>query len=127
MSGVRSLTSNLDLLDAPPPEQIVTRHAPERVQRLDEEHREALTEVVHWIYGAGGGLVFGLLPRPVRAHAAAGPVYGVLVWVAFELSLAPLLDVQPGRRKVLGRVMLVIDHLLYGVVVGGLLAPEPAR
>jgi hypothetical protein len=125
MTGVRTITSNLGLVEESPPRKIVEQHGPHLVRRLPEQYREAATEVAHWCYGTGGGLMYGLLPAVVRRHPTSGPVYGLAIWIAFELGIAPLLGIQHSQRRVLGRVVLFLDHVLYGVVVGGRLAPEP--
>jgi hypothetical protein len=125
MSGTRSVTANLGLMEQPPPRKIVERHGPRPLQRLPESYVEAATEVFHWAYGTGGGLVFGLLPTKVRQHPLTGPAFGLVVWLGFELGIGPALGVEHRQRRVMGRVMLGLDHVLYGVVVAGRLAPEP--
>lgn len=125
MSGTRSITSNLGLMEDPPPRKIVERHGPRPLRRLPEQYFEAATEAAHWAYGAGGGWLFGLFPAKVRQHPLTGPAYGLAVWVAFETGIGPLLGVQPRHRRVVGRIVLGLDHVLYGVVVAGRLAPEP--
>lgn len=125
MTGVRTVTAAVGGHDKSPPEAIVEKHAPERVRRMPRRRREAVTEVVHWLYGAAGGAVFGLLPRRVRTHRAAGPVYGLSIWLAFELGIAPLLGVRHAReRPALWRAVVAADHILYGIVVAGWAAPE---
>jgi hypothetical protein len=87
--------------------------------RVPVDHAAA-TELVHWAFGAAAGAVFGALPAVVRRPAWAGPVYGLVVWVGFEMTLAPLLGFPHARRrKILGRVAVAADHALYGAVVGG--------
>ncbi|HET7326139.1 MAG TPA: hypothetical protein VFJ14_02520, partial [Nocardioidaceae bacterium] len=125
MSGVRSLTANVGLLEQTPPERILEDQAPELMRRLDSGQRAAAAEVAHWAYGAGGGLIFGLLPARVRAHPLTGPSYGVAIWLSFELGIAPLLGIEYDERRVTSRLTLVADHVLYGIVVSGRLAPEP--
>jgi hypothetical protein len=125
MSGTRSITANVGLMEATPPRKIVERHGPRPLRRLPEHYLQAATEIVHWAYGTGGGLAFGLLPAGVRKHPATGPVFGLTVWMAFELGIGPVLGVEHRERRVLGRVVLALDHVLYGVVVAGRLAPEP--
>jgi hypothetical protein len=126
MSGMREFTANAGLLEKSPPEAIVERHGPKRVQRLAAEHRSAITELAHWCYGAAGGTAFGLLPRRLREDPRTGPVYGLCVWLAFELGIGPLLGVQyPEQRRLLHRAMLALDHIVYGIVVSGRLAPAP--
>lgn len=126
MTGMRTVTANVGLGQQTPPEAIVERHAPRPVQRLRPERRAAVTELVHVAYGAAGGVVFGLLPPRMRAHPATGPCYGLAVWLGFELAIGPLLGITRLRRgPLLGRMLVALDHLLYGVVVAGRLAPEP--
>jgi hypothetical protein len=126
MTGIRTATAGLGHEEEAPPEEIVKKYAP-RVRRLPDRRQEAITELVHWTYGTGGGVVFGLLPARVRRHPAAGPVYGLSIWLSFELVLAPILGVHQNRRhNVLWPTMIALDHVLYGVVVAGRLAPEPS-
>src|SRR5690348_13022294 len=91
MTGARQLTTNLGLMDEPPPETVVRRKGPRQIRDLGPGQRAAVTELVHWTYGAAGGFVYGLLPRRVRVHPATGPVYALLIWLGFELGIAPLI------------------------------------
>ncbi len=125
MTGMRTLTGNVGLVHETLPEAIVMKHAPEPVRRLAVEHRVALTEAAHWSYGAVAGLGYSFLPNRVRANPWCGPAYGLLIWLAFEAVIAPLLGVRPARRRLIGRLVIALDHVLYGVIVAGRLAPEP--
>lgn len=129
MTGMRTVFAAVDRRDQAPPEAIVSKLAPSFARIvLPRRQRKAFTELVHWGYGGLGGAVFGALPDPVRRHPAAGPIYGTAVWLGFELVMAPLLGIRPAKeRKVLWRALIAADHLLYGIVVGGRLAPEPLR
>jgi hypothetical protein len=125
MTGFRRVSSNLGLLESAPPEEIVGRKAGSVLRRVSPRRREAIIELAHWSYGGAGGAAFGLLPNAVKKHPAAGPVYGLGTWLFFEVVLEPLLGLNfPRRRKIATRTMLVLDHILYGVVVAGRLAPE---
>ncbi|RZB14036.1 hypothetical protein StrepF001_40290 [Streptomyces sp. F001] len=127
MTGVRTVTATLAPQEKSPPEAIMEKYAPARVLRSREHRREAVTELTHWTYGATGGAVFGLLPARLRSMPMTGPAYGLLVWLGFELALAPVLGVQHAKqRRMLWRLVVALDHVLYGVVVAGRLAPEPA-
>jgi hypothetical protein len=127
MTGSRTVTAALAPEERTPPQAIVEEHAPLAVRRLTAYQRQAMTELFHWAYGAGGGLVFGLLPPRVRGLPGTGVVYGLVVWLAFEAGIAPLLKIQQVKeRPVLWRTAMALDHVLYGVVVAGRLAPEPA-
>ncbi|WP_255953558.1 DUF1440 domain-containing protein [Streptomyces odontomachi] len=127
MTGSRTVTAALAPEERTPPQAIVEEHAPVAVHRLTAYQRQAITELLHWAYGAGGGLVFGLLPRRIRGLPGTGVVYGLVIWLAFEAGIAPLLKIeQVKERPVLWRTAVALDHVLYGVVVAGRLAPEPA-
>lgn len=126
MTGVRTFTAAIGSQEKSPPQAIVDEEGPDVVQRLPPHQRQALTELMHWSYGGGGGVLFGLLPERVRSHPAAGPAYGVALWLGFELVLAPVLGVRHARRhEVAWRAAVLLDHLVYGVVVAGRMAPDP--
>jgi hypothetical protein len=126
MTGTRTVTAAVGPEEKSPPEALVEKHGPRRVQELSPRHREAVTELLHWAYGTGGGILFGVLPPRFRTHVAAGPVYGLVLWLTFELAIAPALGLEHTRhRQALWRAVLAFDHVLYGVVVSGRPAPEP--
>ena len=77
--------------------------------------RGAATELAHWGYGALGGAAFALLPESLRSRRAAGPLFGLAIWVGFERVIAPLLGLRREGRRV--RAALAADHVLYGVLV----------
>jgi hypothetical protein len=82
-----------------------------------------LIEVVHWAFGAAGGAVFGALPRRLRRRPWAGGVYGLAVWLGFEMGIAPALGLSQAKRvRLVDRLALAADHLLYGLVLS-----EPRR
>ncbi len=73
-----------------------------------------MIELLHWAYGAAGGTMFEVLPESVRRRLCAGPVYGVLVWLGFELGVAPLLGLTHAKElRLVDRIALASDHLLY--------------
>ncbi|TDC94266.1 hypothetical protein E1292_40160 [Nonomuraea deserti] len=125
MSGIRQFTTALGLVAKTPPESVIERTAPRMFHQIPVERRPALVEAVHWTYGAAGGAVFGLLPRAVRRRKWAGPVYGLLIWAAFETAIAPTLGLPRRKGTAVERVTLMADHLLYGTVVAA--SPWPHR
>lgn len=125
MSGSRQFTANMGLVGKVPPEVMVGRIAPDQMRKLSPATRAGITELAHWGYGAVAGLGYGLLPASVRRRAVSGPAYGAAVWLAFELGIAPLLRIGAPHGKSIGRLTVLADHVLYGVVVAGRLAPEP--
>src|SRR5919204_287986 len=65
------------------------------------------------------GAAFGVMPRSVRRHQWAGPLYGLGIWFVFEFVLRRLFRLSEPRRKPHERVALAADHLLYGAIVAG--------
>lgn len=128
MSGMREVTTGLGWLDRTPPEEIVSGEAPALVRSLSEGRERVVIQLAHWGYGVTAGAAFGLLPARLRRSRAAGPAYGLSTWLLFELVIAPALGVNISRGNgVKSRMSLVADHVLYGIVVAGQLAPERPR
>lgn len=126
MTGLRTFAENAGILKESPPEAILAQHAPRTLRRLAEEHRSAIAELCHWAYGAAGGVIFSALPWSLRKHRLAGPAYGVTIWLGFEIGLAPLLGLEHAKsQRPVSRAVLALDHVMYGVLVAGRLAPEP--
>lgn len=116
MSGLRQVTTGLDLVGDPPPEAVLRHTAPGLLRRVPVRRRRALVELVHWSYGAAGGLLFGGLPTRLRRTSWVGPVYGFLFWAGFQAGIAPLVGIAQ-RKGVREQLALLADHLLYGAVV----------
>ena len=111
MTGMRVLTTELGLLERPPPQQMAR-------ETTRSTHSRAVEELAHWFYGGGGGAMFAALPKFVRRAPAAGPAYGVALWVGFELVLAPALDLSHHERHGIGgHAAVLADHALYGAVL----------
>lgn len=126
MTGARTVTAAVGPHEQSPPEAIVEQRLP-FLRRLPERHRQAVTELFHWTYGAAGGAAYGFLPRRLRSNPLSGPVYGLVIWLGFEAGIAPALGVSHvHERGFAWRAVVALDHVLYGVVVGGRLAPEPS-
>lgn len=93
------------------------------------ERRAAAIELAHWAYGAAGGAMFGALPDTVRRRGWAGPVYGMALWLGFEVAIAPVLGLRHAHsRRPAERAAFAADHLLYGLVLSELRRqPQEAR
>lgn len=119
MTGLRTFTYHVGLVDQTPPDAIVKQRARRLLALVPRKRRRAAVELMHWSYGAVGGAAFGALPDTIRRRAWAGPVYGLVTWFGFELGVAPLLGLSQSRRlRLVERCALAADHLLYGVVLG---------
>jgi hypothetical protein len=118
MSGLRTVTTGFGLVARTPPEAITVEGAPELLRAVPGQNRQATVELLHWAYGAVGGVAFRLLPAAVRRHRLAGPAYGALVWLGFEAGIAPALGLPESRQsRPVERLMVLADHVLYGMVV----------
>ena len=118
MTGMRALTISLGLVDESPPRAIVRQRSPGVLRFAPKRARRAVQELMHWGYGATGGVAYAALPERVRERTWSGPVYGLLVWLGFELVQAPLMGLKQAKElRPLERAALAVDHLLYGLVL----------
>jgi len=118
MSGMRTFTVHVGLVGEPPPVALVRQRARGVMRMVPRKRRRAVLEAAHWGYGAVGGCAFALLPDAVRRFPWAGPVYGLVLWLGFELGVAPLLGLKQAKKvRPVERVALAADHLLYGFVI----------
>jgi hypothetical protein len=118
MTGMREFTQSVGIVEQTPPQAIVKQRARGWIRQVPKKRRRAALEALHWSYGAAGGLAFAALPDGVRRRAWAGPLYGLVVWLGFELGLAPLLGLkQAYQGRPVERAALAVDHLLYGFLL----------
>ena len=69
MTGMRVFTVSVGIVEQTPPQAIVKQRARGVIRHVPRKRRRAAVELLHWGYGAAGGLVFGLLPDGVRRQA----------------------------------------------------------
>jgi hypothetical protein len=121
MTGMRVITTELGLVEQTPPQAMSRQRARglrRLVRRVPRRQRRGVIEAAHWAVGAGGGAAFGALPPELRRRPWAGPAYGLLVWLSFELGVAPALGLSQAKRvRAIDRLALAADHLLYGAVL----------
>jgi hypothetical protein len=118
MSGFRTFTVDLGLVEQTPPEAIAKQRARGVLRMVPRKRRRAAIETMHVGYGSFGGGAFGLLPERIRQAPWAGPVYGLVLWLSFELGIAPLLGLKQSKQpRPAERVALAADHLLYGFLL----------
>jgi len=121
MTGMRVITTELGLVEQTPPQAVSRQRARgirTLLRRAPRKQRRGMIEAAHWAFGAGGGAAFGALPRELRRHPWAGPVYGLVVWLGFELGIAPALGLSQAKQvRPIDRLTLAADHLLYGLVL----------
>jgi hypothetical protein len=118
MTGMRAFTVDLGIVEQSPPEAIFKQRARGLIRRVPRNRRRSAIELAHWGYGAAGGAAFGMLPESVRRRSWSGPIYGLVVWLGFEVGIAPALGLTQARKlRLAERAALAADHLLYGLVL----------
>jgi hypothetical protein len=121
MTGMRVITTELGVVEETPPQALSRQRARgvrSLLRRAPRKQRRGLVEAAHWAFGACGGAAFGALPSEVRDRRWAGPVYGLVVWLGFELGIAPVLGLSQAKRvRLLDRLGIAADHVLYGLVL----------
>jgi len=123
MTGMRQFEVGMGAIERTPPEALLREGVPAILRSVPKHRRVAAIELMHWGYGAVAGSVHTLAPAALRRHWLSGPLYGVLIWGAFEFGLAPLLGLAHAHGpRFQERTALLIDHALFGVIVG-----EPPR
>jgi hypothetical protein len=129
MTGMRVLTTELGLLEQTPPAAVTGQRARGLravLRRAPRRQRRGLVEIAHWAFGAAGGAAFGALPDAVRRRPWAGPVYGLVVWLGFEMGIAPALGLRQAKQvRPVDRAALAADHVLYGLVLSGIRRRAP--
>ncbi|WP_444961706.1 hypothetical protein [Nocardiopsis sp. M1B1] len=119
MSGMRQVEVGTGFVRRTPPEAVLAEGVPALLESVPPERRKAAIELAHWGYGAAAGTVFALLPRRVRRWRLTGPVFGVAVWSAYELAVAPALGLAHARRhRPRERWAFLVDHVVFGLMVG---------
>jgi hypothetical protein len=119
MSGMRQVGVGMGFVQRTPPEAVLREGVPALLESVPPERRMAAIELAHWGYGAAAGTAFALLPRRVRRWRLSGPLFGVAVWSAYELAVAPALGLAHARkRRPQDRWAFLVDHLLFGFIVG---------
>jgi hypothetical protein len=118
MTGMRAFTVDLGIVEQSPPEAIFKQRARGLIRRVPRNRRRSAIELAHWGYGVAGGAAFGMLPESVRRRSWSGPIYGLVVWLGFEVGIAPALGLTQARKlRLAERAALAADHLLYGLVL----------
>lgn len=118
MTGMRRFTTSLGLVKETPPRAIVRQTSKSLFRIVPKGQRGAAIELMHWGYGGVGGAGFAMLPERLRLRRWSGPLYGLLLWLGFELIQAPLMGLDQAKKaRPVERVALAVDHMMYGLVL----------
>lgn len=128
---------------APPEPQQAGEQATETVARrvveglaargpLPPDARRVGGRLVHYAFGGGWGVVYGLARESARGLEGPGgaAAFGVGVWAVSDNGLLPLFNLAGGPRRypLKNHAYAVAAHLVYGLAVAGTYAAlRPAR
>ena len=105
-----------------PPRQITRNFfGPWRFWRMSQEKQTVLTLMLHFLFGALTGSVYGMLEDKVPIQRSIkGPVAGMVVWAGSYLGWVPVLGVMPPATRHPWRrnVMMIVAHLIWGLTLG---------
>jgi hypothetical protein len=108
-----------DPWEGAPAPAVVARRVLEGVfrQEVSAERIPLLTHLMHWGYGTGWGVAYGLLQGTVRANPLVhGALFGTGVWAASYLQLVPMGIYEPPWEYPPETLALDLSyHLVYGV------------
>lgn len=105
----------------PPTETVARRFVEDFMKRgpLTEEQKKKAGTLVHYLFGAGWGGLYGLVraSAPGRAIPAAGAGYGLLVWAVAYTVLLPAFRLGPRPRAYPPRhhAYAIAAHIVYGL------------
>ena len=120
MTGMRAFTVSVGLVEEPPPRAILRQKCQGAVPRGAEA--PAARRAASWRTGATAPPAG---PRSLRCPTGsaggrgAGPLYGLVLWLGFELVHGAAAGAQAGQgaRARSSEAALAADHLLYGLVL----------
>jgi hypothetical protein len=125
MTGMRAFTVGLGLVEEAPPKAVMRKSTKGLIGLVPKGKRRAAIELVHWGFGGAAGAGFAALPDDIQRRRWAGPAYGLATWLAFELAIAPALNLPHSKQpRPVDRLFLALDHLLYGLVLSERRAPR---
>lgn len=114
-----------------PPRQI-TRNVvgPFRFWRMDPEKQTGLTLLLHFLFGAATGSIYGMVEEKVPLQSTVkGPLAGMVVWAGSYLGWIPALGILPPATEHPWRrnAMMIAAHLIWGVTLGALAGITSSR
>ncbi len=129
MSALMLGAGRLGLIDRQPPEEITQQVTDRTGTQVRGVALRIAASVAHLVFGATGGMVFASLLRlagPVGSPVRLAVTYGLSIWlVSYRHALPAWGLVRSDREAGVTRdVVMLIAHVIYGLVLGGLLRPR---
>ena len=108
----------------PLPPRLITTRLVQEVEprpRLDQDNLTGLTLVLHFLFGAATGALYGVIEEKIPLNETGkGMLMGTAVWTGSYLGWIPLLRIltpateHPWRRNVL----MIVAHFVWGGALG---------
>ena len=117
LTGVRVFAKDAGLIREEPPRRLTRKRARGLFKSVPRGRSGVVVELAHWAMGGAFGAVFGALPASIRQRLWSGPAFGFAVWVGFDGVVAPMLGLERNWPKGRERLVFLVDHLLFGLVL----------
>ena len=108
----------------PLPPRLITRKLVSEVEpppRIDPDQLSTLTYLLHFLFGAATGSLYGVVEDKLPLHQSVkGVLMGLTVWTGSYLGWIPLFGIltpatkHPWRRNLL----MIVAHIVWGVSLG---------
>lgn len=108
--------------DLPP--EIITKDIIERVhikQHMNKTQILAATTAAHFGYGAGMGMLYGILARRLPFNSALkGILFSVIIWAASYQMLLPVIGIKESAQSETTHrnLMMIVAHVIWGASTG---------
>ena len=108
----------------PLPPRLITKRVVSEVEpneRLSADNLTALTLLLHFLFGAFTGALYGVVEDKIRMNAAAkGTLMGTAVWSGSYLGWLPILGILPPATEHPWRrnALMIVAHFIWGGALG---------
>jgi hypothetical protein len=131
MSAIMLTAQRLGLVGKLPPRKIIQRWlAAQGVPWRRRRGLHGFATFGHFAFGTGAGILFAVVARALTlrrpAGIALGGGYGAAVWAAAYGLVLPATGLMPSPDwdRTDRQAVMAAAHLVYGAVLGGLVAPR---
>ena len=108
--------------DLPP--EIITKDITERVhirQHMNKAQVLAATTAAHFGYGAGMGMLYGILARRLPFNSALkGILFSLVIWAVSYQMVLPVIGIKESAQSETTRrnLMMIVAHIIWGASTG---------
>jgi putative membrane protein len=108
--------------DLPP--EIITKDITERAhirQHMNKAQILAATTAAHFGYGAGMGMLYGILARRIPFNSALkGILFSLVIWAVSYQMLLPVIGIKESAQgeTMQRNLMMIVAHIIWGASTG---------